>query len=518
MICFDTEDDSHGNVKIVNYFDGSRHMTYRGENCRYRAWSYLHEMEPETFWAVNLGYDLVNLFGKWLGKVCTLQYVKAGLMRASFREAKITFYDTIRHWPASVEEMGKVIGLPKLDMPHLGCDCDDCVDYCRRDTEITWRFVSEMLSRYEALRLDTVRATLPAMALKLFRQFYTNEFVEIDDYHLMEMRKGYYGGRVEVYRLGKIFGSINHYDVNSLFPSVMQSEVYPDPSSLNVTNNPDLENEGIFEGIVYIPFQNFPCIPVRDEELIFPYGQVSGSWPYPEIRQLLKDGGKIIQCKQAIEFEQVERPFTRYVDFCYQKRLESKNELDNKFWKLMQNSLYGKFGQGSEMEIIFNDEEKIMKGKARHVNVIWSAYVTSYARLKLLSYLRSCDSIFYTDTDSLFTFDELPVSNALGNLKLEGIYSQAEFKGNKLYCVDEKVRAKGVPRKNAGEFFNTGKATFRRPIKFKEGRRRGLQPNVWHETTKENRKEYTKRKILSNGETLPWSILEYRQRVREGII
>jgi len=115
----------------------------------------------------------------------------------------------------------------------------------------------------------------------------------------------------------------------------------------------------------------------------------------------------------------------------------------------------------------------------------------------------------------LFTFDELPVSSALGALKIEGIYSQAEFKGNKLYCVDEKVRAKGVPRKNAAEFFNTGKATFRRPIKFKEGRRRGMQPNVWHETSKENHKEYTKRKILASGETSPWSIDEYRQKIKE---
>lgn len=518
MICFDTEDDSCGNVKIINFFDGVNHRTYRGKDCRYKSWAYLHEKAPAIFWACNLGYDLVNLFGPWLGKVVTLQYVKAGLMRGSFRECQITFLDTLRHWPATVERMGKMIGLPKLEMPHLGCECDDCVDYCRRDTEITWRFVYEMVERYKALGLFTVRSTLPAMALQLFKEFYPKDFTEVDDYHLDLMRKGYYGGRVEIFQMGKINGVINHYDVNSLFPSVMANRTFPDPVSMTLTQKPDLKKEGIFEGQVYIPRVEIPCLPVRDSELIFPYGTVKGSWPYPEIRQLLEDGGKIIECRQAIEFDEVEEPFTEYVKFCYQKRLESTNLLDKEIWKLFLNSLYGKFGQGSELEIIFNDESKIIKGKARHVNIIWSAYVTSYARLRLLDYLRSCDSLFYTDTDSIFTFDNLSVSSRLGDLKKEGTYSQVEFKGNKLYCLDSTVRAKGVPRKNQAEFFHQGKVTYRRPIKFKEGRKRGLQPNVWHDMTKENNKEYTKRKILEDGSTEPWNISEYRQRVREGII
>jgi hypothetical protein len=372
------------------------------------------------------------------------------------------------------------------------------------------------------------------MALQLFKEFYLKDFIDIDDYHLEIMRKGYYGGRVEVYRVGKIAGSINHYDVNSLFPSVMESENFPDLSSMNVTSSPDFKNEGIFEGKVYIPKTEIPCLPVRDSELIFPYGIVGGSWPYPEIRQLIEDGGKVLECRQAIEFDEVEKPFKKYVKFCYQKRLESNNELDSMIWKLFLNSLYGKFGQGSELEIIFDDESKIIKGKARHVNVIWSAYVTSYARLKLLKFLRGCNSIFYTDTDSIFTFDDLSTSDKLGDLKQEGHYSQVEFKGNKLYCLDNpgepckrhkkiecdicRYKAKGVPRKKAAEFFQTGKVTYRRPIKFKEGRKRGIQPNVWHDMTKVDNKRYTKRKILSDGGTEPWNISEYRQWVREGII
>ncbi len=519
MVTFDTEDNSQGIVTIINFYDGNKHITYKGKNCRYKAWDYLHEIAPDTIWAVNAEYDLINLFGPWLTKLCSLQYAKSGLLRATYKDAKIIFLDTLRHWPASVEEMGKVIGLPKLSMPHLGCECDDCVEYCRRDTEITWRFVSEMSDRYESLGLDTIRSTLPSMALQLFKKFYVQEFPVISPYHKKYLRKGYFGGRVEIYRMGKINGKINHYDVNSLFPSVMIDYSYPDLNSLYTTNKPDFNREGIFRGKVFVPYTYFPCLPFRANEIIFPTGYLEGSWAYPEIRQLLEDGGNIVHCEEALEFDESENPFDTYVKFCYKKRLESKHELDKTFWKLMLNSLYGKFGQNSDLTIISNDEEKVLRtGDVAHANVIWSAYVTSYARLRLLSYLRSCASVFYTDTDSLFTFDNLPVSSELGALKLEGNYMEVEFIGNKLYCLDDNVRAKGVPRKYAGDFYRTGKAVYRRPYRLRESRRRGVIPNVWNDITKEHLKKYSKRKILSDGSTEPWNYPEYRHLISKGIL
>lgn len=523
MLCVDTEDDSCGNVSIINFFDGNKHTTFTGDNCRYKAWGFLYGLKRETIWGVNIPYDLNNVFGPWLKQLMTLQYVRSQFMRGTMKGASVTFFDTLRHWAASVEEMGKVIGVPKLSMPHSGCTCDDCVEYCRRDTEIPWRFVSEMLSRYESLGLFTIRSTLPSMALQLFKQFYTKEFIEVDSYILRLMRKAYYGGRVEVYRTGEITGRINHYDVNSLFPSVMRENVFPDTDSLYLTEKPDFNREGIFEGMVYIPYNNFPSLPVRDEELIFPIGQVYGSWPYPEMRRLIEDGGRVVSCRQAVEFEETEEPFKNYVEFCYRKRKEASNKLDDTFWKLMLNSLYGKFGQGADLEVIHNGEAKTINAKAKHANVVWSAYVTSYARLRLLDYLRSCESCFYTDTDSLFTFDDLPVSEELGALKLEGVYKYTWFKGNKLYCVESDdgksyTKAKGVPRKSAEEFFRTGRATFQRPLKLKEAWKRGMQPNLWMEHEKELHKEYTKRKINGDGSTSPWQILEYRQRVKDGII
>src|SRR5512146_971883 len=178
FLAFDTEDDSSGNVQSINFYDGHRHTTFtraqHGDGMRERAWNWLYGEAPRIVWACNTEYDLVNLFSsRWVGKMVTLQYVASGLMRGMLRDRRITFLDTLRHWPMSVEQMGKHLGMAKVWGE--GEDKFD-VAHCRQDTEIVWRFVHEMLKRYDALGL-TLKATLPSMALQLFsKKFYRKEF------------------------------------------------------------------------------------------------------------------------------------------------------------------------------------------------------------------------------------------------------------------------------------------------------------------------------------------------------
>jgi hypothetical protein len=112
----------------------------------------------------------------------------------------------------------------------------------------------------------------------------------------------------------------------------------------------------------------------------------------------------------------------------------------------------------------------------------------------------------------------MQTSLELGDIKKEGQYSSVNFKGNKLYCVDDFTKAKGVPRKVAGDFFRTGKAVYRKPNRFRESRRRGLTPNVWNEVEKTSNKTYTKRKVLENGLTEPWNFLEYTTLIKRDML
>ena len=95
MLSLDTEDDSKGNVTIIDFFDGAHHHTFTGKELREDAWYFLQCYQPEICWACNLEYDLINLYGmEWIPKMVTLQYNSAGLMRASATEYKVSFIRT----------------------------------------------------------------------------------------------------------------------------------------------------------------------------------------------------------------------------------------------------------------------------------------------------------------------------------------------------------------------------------------------------------------------------------------
>lgn len=566
MMALDTEDDSEGTPFIVNFYDGARHYTFvrdeeRREDVqafRLRVWNWLYDQAAPTkrmrkagveyegsniqVWACNAEYDLINVFGPWLGKMVTLQYVSSGLLRGMMRDRRVMFFDTLRHWPMSVEAMGDFLGYPKLARDFRS------VEYCRTDTEIVYRFADQMIARYTALGLD-VRATLPSMALQLFsKNFHKREFTMLPEEITDWLRQGYYGGRVEVFRFGSIPGPIRHYDVNSLFPSVMVEGRYPDPEHYAVTSRPDFGKEGMADVVLRLPPSEYPPLPVRGaQDILYPFGMVAGVWCYPEIRQAVADGADILSVTKAVEFRPMRTPFREYIEFCYAQRLQAQHALDNVVWKLFMNSLYGKFGQKPGLEMIYDDRDITLKTKpSAAANVVWSAYVTCLARLRLLAHLRQTTECYYTDTDSLFTPDTLPISDRLGALKMEGVYASMEAVGNKMYAVSvseevlagmkpkdrkgyipegggiaTKYKAKGVKPVEvlpdgtvnhvARDFIRTGRATYRKPARFRESRKTSATANRWYEVEKRRQAIYTKRIIRQDGTTEPWDYGTYRE-------
>lgn len=514
LLAFDTEDDSRGNPLIVNFYDGVSHYTFTDTM---KAWEWIAAQAPAQVWACNCEYDLLNLFQGWTARVLTLQYVSSGLMRATMDESDITFYDTLRHWPMSVEAMGVYIGKPKFKNYLSDRVTPKLIDACKRDTEIVFDFVSQMLGRYFNLGLK-IKSTLPSMAMQYWHTFNKQDLPRLRCKTRDKFREGYYGGRVEVFRFGEIKGPIYHYDVNSLYPFVMRENEYPDITRKEKeTRKPDFSKFGMAHINIEVPKHNIPALPYRSEkEIMFPYGKISGAYCYPEIRQALKDGAKINKINWAIEYERSVFPFSEYVETCYGNRLQSKTDLDRTFWKLMMNSLYGKFASKDQLLTISKDREYIIKSASRFSNVIWSAYVTAYARLVLLKYLRDAGEIYYCDTDSVFTPNQMETSKDLGALKLEGVYKRSEFFGNKVYVVDDVYRARGVPRKRkdsendpAKDFIRTGRCIFRRPARLRESRRSFAIANVWYEAEKHFKAEYTKRKILKDGSTRPLTLAQY---------
>ena len=314
--------------------------------------------------------------------------------------------------------------------------------------------------------------TLAQLSMMIFRQNYLEN--PIPNYRSREedIRKAYYGGRVEIFKLhGK---DLNYYDVNSLYPFVMKK--YPMPVGLPVKNFcMTIDKFGVAYAEIEVPQDlKIPLLPHKiKEKLIFPKGHFFGWYCTPELQKAAQLGYKI-KIFYGYEFHQ-EHIFSKFIDDLYSiKQNAKKGSVDFITSKLLMNSLYGKFGQHREKEQIvmfpknaeglapmdffgetpFYTEKKI--SRAKHILPAIAAFVTSYARLTLYEYIEKAQSlggsVYYVDTDSCITDVKMETGNELGQIKdeiPEGI-AEAIFLLPKFYGIKTKkgeiVKSKGFPK------------------------------------------------------------------------
>lgn len=516
LIAVDTEDNSRGEVLLINFFDGESHYTFRE---RLPAWNWLRNAGPARIWACNMEYDINNIFGDWVDDLLTLTFNQSAFIKAQWSGHGLTFCDTLRHWPLSVESMGEKIGLPKLKASGAGNKFDD-VEYCRRDTEIVFRFVEAQTREYERLGAE-VKNTLPSSAFDLFkREFCKVRLSRPDDETCDRLMGAAYGGRVEIFKTGLLTGPIDCYDINSLYPSVMAANEYPLPAS-GRWGKFDPSSEGIISATVRVPDCYVPVLPFRLKKipsekgkLIFPVGEFSGVWTAPEIRAAIKAGAEIKRVDWAYNYTEKGRPFQEWVNLIYGRREKSSDELEKYTLKLFMNSVFGKFTEAGALQIYKKKKRTDLENRPDHANIVLGAYTTAYGRLRILEAIKANEKeICYTDTDSVFLKEAPPIKcgTGLGEWKLEGKYRLAEFVLPKFYLtVDadgkKRYKSKGVPFKARQEFFERGRAEYLAPMRFRESRRRLMPANVWEKKVRCLRANYEKRNILPNGETSPIKI------------
>lgn len=460
------------------------------------------------------------------------------------RQQMVLWIDTMNYAPFSVEKWGDILKLPKLAKPaslgRVPKDEDEwreLLDYNRRDAEVSLKAFRFLQASFEKLGC-TVKPTIAASSMSGFKnRFLDATYYGHDEDTLLRMFEGYYGGRVECFKRGT-FANLNYYDINSLFPTVMREHAFPDPNTHRHRTIGDLtlikEYDGFTRCTVRCPPMRYPLLPLRkDDKLIFPVGTFSGTWPHVELRKALELGYEILEYGPCDYFKGSCRPFARFVDELYAKRLELKRLGDpmELVAKLMMNSLYGKFGQRftdreewlpnnftpdqlenlGSYELV-GDFVRVRKPRSRPASFCfpeWAAYITAYARLRLYGLIVKHDAI-YVDTDSIHTGDTLATGDGLGELKLEMRVEHAIIVRPKFYYDrGEKlvVKIKGVSLKSArvgcekfvygdehvARIIREGRVRMQKFSKFKESVRRRLQVNRILDIEKKLNTEDTKR-------------------------
>ena len=340
--------------------------------------------------------------------------------------------------------------------------------------------------------------TVSALAMKIFRTCYYDP--KTFPIHLPSknedkfIRKGYYGGHADMY---KPYGvKLYHYDVNSLYPHIMASKPMPGgvPVWKRDLRDQDLDSlYGFIEAyVVCPPTMNKPFLPYKEHErLLFPTGRFIGVYFSEELKYARNLGYKILPLKGYL-FEEKKSPFEGFVSNLYEKRLEAKKSSHDGMsyvYKILMNSLYGRFGINPESkitEICHKDNIDSMSNRCgfhsadpltddylmvhfvsnspdapdyewhppRISAVQLSAAITAYARILMYKYI-SRDDCYYTDTDSAFLGSPLPEeeisSTVLGKLKLEHIVLEGYFVAPKSYALKTKDNVEIVKQKGAAK-------------------------------------------------------------------
>lgn len=336
-----------------------------------------------------------------------------------------------------------------------------------------------------AFKVDIVKKlSISSLALCIFRTHYYDP----DNWNIYIpnknedtfIRRGYYGGHADAYiPKGE---NLYHYDVNSLYPFIMKN--YPMPAGKPVWNgnlqDQDLNNLfGFIEAHVECPPHiTRPFLPYKDKKngtLLFATGEFDGVYYSEELKYARDLGYRITPLSGYLFENNNSTPFGEFVSDIFERRQKAKSEGNNAMtliYKLIMNSLYGRFGispkfttteicdkerynqllkmHGFQYAHQLNDNIYVIAYKSDNTEAAddWSptrlsavqlsSAITAYARIYMYKYI-SREDCYYTDTDSVILGNPLPEeeisSTELGKFKFEGLVSTGIFLAPKCYTL-----------------------------------------------------------------------------------
>jgi len=387
------------------------------------------------------------------------------------------------------------------DQYFLGVSPDDAglLEYLKADVMATYQLVQTIKTLSGLEDKKFVRCpTVASLSMKIFKTDHPHQFNLMKETSLLKehedfVRQAYCGGRVEIFK-PRLTGGGYHYDINSLYPAVMEKNEYP-IGRVCVTKKAATQEEKQklfhtlqkddykhFPYIVFcrvkIPYQKIGPLPVRAcGKLIFPVGMVNGHFCRPELDYAIKHCGvQVLEIYTMYWWMETAPVFKDFIATQKKVKMTSKGAKRN-FAKLIQNSNYGKWGM-QRLRISYEnfEQEKFDKIKARgdlaavvqtglnecmvynklifadYILPHYSCFITSFARLELLKAMKATeergDNVFYCDTDSIVCKEEMEKDviddNEYGLWKLEREIDEAIFVLPKLYAEREKGSGKEV--------------------------------------------------------------------------
>lgn len=374
-------------------------------------------------------------------------------LKVQTEKQELLFLDSYKLLMNSVKKLGEAINLPKLKInyeiyKHFESKDElpnELVEYLYRDIDIVREFMMSLQDKVPKMK-TTLASTTYNMFMKFYgrdnfiRDFGNNHNISpltIDEWDFV--KKSYRGGLTLTSPLwneklvilkGQQLGY--SYDVNSLYPYVMETYRLPygQPKS-EKTKLTDIELKEIRIIKAKIKSEFLPAtLPNNDK------GFYKGTY-LREVEDITftvwSDELEVLLKYYDIEYIEVKSMwfntkyiFREFIQELKEMKINAKNGVIRLIAKLLQNALYGKYGENRVKlsKILIKDDKKILKGKRYGTKQEWvekllnieqkglsyiplASYITALARCKLMNAIYNNQKNFlYCDTDSIYLKDK----------------------------------------------------------------------------------------------------------------
>lgn len=330
-----------------------------------------YSKHPIVFWFHNLEFDLTTIFYdhlklfeqeeiscRFYGWTFNILFGKKVFGYAKKGNYRVTLLDTADFFRGSLSNVGRVLGCKhyKLKNPdHLGeyrLRTREFIDYAKTDALLCWEIGKKIIEFHKDWNIR-LTVSVAQMASTIFRHRFVKKderimFPSMDCVRLA--RLSYHGGKNGFYTAPGVYENCSEIDIVSAYPYAMKS--LP-----NFTEGDYLFSDRYIPGVagIYFVTGDYPrCkypvfmthegttvkTPLRVERLAVT--------SYELEEAIKRDGFKLETALGYIwrEGGAVHNPIVEYVDhFFERKSATSKTSPRYLFYKLMLNSLYGKFIQ-----------------------------------------------------------------------------------------------------------------------------------------------------------------------------
>jgi len=335
------------------FYDGLEFRNFWGEDCTQKFMSFLEHSKQK--------YIILMHNGGRFDAMYLIKYIDTGNIKiingriAEFKLFGHIIRDSLLILPMPLAGYKKTkIDYDKFEVEKREKNKTEILEYLSDDCVYLFDLVSAFYEKFGR------RLTVGSAAINELKKFHP--FERQGKTHDETFREYYHGGRVEVFRTGKIEGDFKMYDVNSMYPSVMKNYLHPHGAnyiSLHGNNAKfDPKNWDIIghEGKPYfirVIGNNRGAFPTKQKD-----NTLSFNLPYGEFFITSHE------FKVAMEFGKFEPEFVHtvlvpektinfadFVDTFYNARLiakESGDIIEALLLKFVLNSAYGKFATNPE--------------------------------------------------------------------------------------------------------------------------------------------------------------------------